>query len=152
MVLDKKHGANLKLIHEGHSGLGKCKLRAKDTVYWPGLNDQLENLILICELCLKYSYAKHKPKPTTSLGQEILVYPWFKLTTDTFHFEGASYLSIVDYSGRFLLVCKFTSMTGTHFTNQCKLVFSEYGWPDTLISDNESILYITSIYNCHASI
>ena len=27
-------------------------------------------------------------------------------------------------------------MTGVHVANQCKLVFSEYGWPDTLISDN----------------
>ena len=29
-----------------------------------------------------------------------------------------------------------TSMTGTHVTNQCKLVLCEYGWSDTLISDN----------------
>ena len=27
-------------------------------------------------------------------------------------------------------------MAGVHVANQCKLVFSEYGWPDTLISDN----------------
>ena len=27
-------------------------------------------------------------------------------------------------------------MTGQHIANQCKLLFSEYGWPDTLISDN----------------
>ena len=27
-------------------------------------------------------------------------------------------------------------MTGVHVVNQCKLVFSKYGWPDTLISDN----------------
>ena len=25
------------LIHEGHLGLAKCKLRMKDTVYWPKL-------------------------------------------------------------------------------------------------------------------
>ena len=27
-------------------------------------------------------------------------------------------------------------MTGQHVANQCKLIFSEYGWPQTLISDN----------------
>ena len=27
-------------------------------------------------------------------------------------------------------------MTGIHAANQCKSVFSEYGWPDTIISDN----------------
>ena len=43
----KNHQATLQLMHEGHLGLGKCKLRARDTVYRPGLNDQLEKLILI---------------------------------------------------------------------------------------------------------
>ena len=136
MVPHKKHEGTLKLIHEGHLGIGKCKLRAKYTVYWQGLNDQLKKLILNCELCLKYSHAKCKPKPTTSLGQEIAVHPWSKLATDIFHFEGASYLLIVDYTSRFLIVCKLTSMTGIHVANQCKLVFSEYGWPDILISNN----------------
>ena len=88
----KKYEATLKLNHEGHFGLGKCKLRAKDTVYWPGLNDQLQKLILNCELSVKYSHAKCKPKPTTSLGQEILVHPWSKFATDIFHSEGAAYL------------------------------------------------------------
>ena len=27
-------------------------------------------------------------------------------------------------------------MTGLHVANQCKLIFSEYGWSETLISDN----------------
>ena len=27
-------------------------------------------------------------------------------------------------------------MTGQHVASQCKLIFSEYAWPDTLVSDN----------------
>ena len=50
----QKCEAVLKLIHEGHLGLNKCKLHAKETVYWPGLHDQLGKMILNCELCLKY--------------------------------------------------------------------------------------------------
>ena len=53
-----------------------------------------------------------------------------------FHFEGASYLLVVDYTSRFMVVCKLSSMTGQHVANHCKQVFSEYGWPETLISDN----------------
>ena len=55
VVPHKKCQATLQLIHKGHLGLGKCKLRAKDAVYWPSLNDHLEKLVLNCELCLKYS-------------------------------------------------------------------------------------------------
>ena len=68
-------------------GLNKFKLIAKETVYWPGLNDQLEDLVLNCELCLKYSTAKCKLEPSLSLCQEVPLYPWTKLATDVFHFE-----------------------------------------------------------------
>ena len=126
----------LKLIYEGHFGLNKCKVRAKDTVYWPGLNDQLERLILNCELCLKYSHCKYNQEPSMPLDQETPLHPWSKLATDIFHFEEALYLLVIDYTSRFPVVCKLSSMTGQHVANQCKLIFSEYGWQETLISDN----------------
>ena len=136
IIPNKKHEVLLKLIHEGHLGLNKCKLCAKDIVYWPGLNEQLERLILNSKLCLKYSQFKCKQQPSMSLGHEIPLHPWTKLVTDIFHFEGASYLLIVDYASRFPVVCKLSSMTGQHIASQCKLIFSEYGWPDTLVFDN----------------
>ena len=71
-----------------------------------------------------------------SLGQEIPLHPWTQLATDLFHFEGASYLLILDYTSRFPVVCKLSSMTGQHVANHMKHVFSECGWPETLISDN----------------
>ena len=136
MVPYKKCQTTLQLINEGHLGLGRYKLRVKDTVYWPGLTDQLQKLILNCKLCLKCLQSKCKPKPSTSPGQEIPVHHWSKLATAIFHFEGPSYLLLLDYTSRFLIVCKLTSMTGIHVASQCKLVFSKYVWPDTLISDN----------------
>ena len=132
VIPSKKCQSILHLIHEGHLGLAKCKLG----VYWPGLNEDLEKLILNCELCLKYSHSKHKQKPSTSLGQGIPVHSWTKLATDNFHFEGSSYLLLADYASRFLVVHKLSSMTGVHFANQCKQISSEYRWPETLISDN----------------
>ena len=121
---------------KGHLGLNKWKLRANETVYWPGLNDQFERLILNCEPCLKYSQSKCKQEPSMSLGQIVPLHPWSKLAKDLFRFEGTSYLLIVDYTSRFPVVWKLSSMTGQHVANQCKLIFSEYGWPETLISDN----------------
>ena len=65
-----------------------------------------------------------------------LGHPWSKLATDLFHFEGSSYLLIANYTSRFPVVHKLSSMAGQHVANHCKEVFSEYGWPETLISDN----------------
>ena len=136
VIPNKQHQDILKQSHEGHLGLNKCKLRAKETVYWPGMNNELENLVLNCELCLKYSTAKHKLEPNLALGQEIPLYPWTKLATDIFHFEGASYLLIVDYTSHYPVVHKLTSMTGQHVASQFRLICSEYGWPETIVSDN----------------
>ena len=71
-----------------------------------------------------------------SLGQEVLLHSWSKLVTDLFHLEGVSYLLIEDYTSRFPVVCKLSPVTGQHVANLCKLIFSEYGWAEILISDN----------------
>ena len=126
----------LKQIHEGHLGFNKCQMRAKETVYWPGLNDQLENLILNCQLCLKYSKSKKKSTPPTALGHELPAVPWSKVATDIFHYESQPYLLVVDYTSRFPIVRRLKSMSTQNIAEQFKSIFSEYGWPDTLVSDN----------------
>ena len=108
-------------------GLTKCKLHAKQSVYWPGLNDQLKQLVLNCQLCLKYSRSKKKQDTNLSLGQEIPLFPWTKLATDLFHFEGDSYLLLVDYTRHFPIVCKLKSMTAQHIADHIKQIFAEYG-------------------------
>ena len=57
VIPNNEHKQILILIHEGHLGPGKCKLWCIDMVYWLGINEQLEKLVLNCELCLKYSKA-----------------------------------------------------------------------------------------------
>ena len=69
VIPDKNCEAILKFIHEGHLGLNKCKLLAKETVYWPGLDDQIEKLVLNYELYLKYSHTK---------ASKNLAYPWVR--------------------------------------------------------------------------
>ena len=71
-----------------------------------------------------------------SLGQEILIYPWMKVVTDIFHFEIDSYLLTVDCMSRFTVVHKLTSITAQQVVSQMKLIFSEYSWPETIVSDN----------------
>ena len=132
----RKCEAILKQIHDSHLGLTKCKLHAKQAVYWPGLNDQLKQLVLNCQLCLKHSRSKWKTDEYSALGQKVPIVPWTKLATDLFHFEGQAYLLIVDYTSQFPIVRKLTSMTAHHIANHCKQIFAEYGWLDTLISDN----------------
>ena len=72
----------------------------------------------------------------STLGQEVTITSWTKLAMDLFHFEGQSYLLLVDYTSQFPIVQRLTSMTAHHIADHFKQIFSEYGWPETLISDN----------------
>ena len=74
--------------------------------------------------------------PHTALGHEIPSVPWSKVITDIFHFESKLYLLVVDYTSRFPIVREIKSMSAQHRAEHFRLIFSEYGWPDTLVSDN----------------
>ena len=145
IIPDKKREEILKLIHKGHLGLNKCKMRAKETVYWPGINEQLEHLILNCQLCLKYSRSKDKNMPHTALGHKVPLVPWSKVATDIFHYESHSYLLVVDYTSRFPIVRDLKSMSAQHIVEHIRLIFSEYGWPDTPVSDN-GLCYVAETF------
>ena len=43
---------------------------------------------------------------------------------------------MVDYTSRFPIVRKLKSVPAQHIAEHFKSIFSEYGWPDTLVSDN----------------
>ena len=145
IIPDRKREEILKLIHEGHLGLNKCKMRAKETVYWLGINKQLEQLILNCQLCLKYSRSKDKNMSHTALGHEVPPVPWSKVATDIFHYESCSYLLMVDYTSRFPIVREVKSMSAQHIVEHFRLIFSEYGWPDMLGSDN-GLCYVAETF------
>ena len=89
-----------------------------------------------CQLCLKYSKSKNKGTPHTALGHEVPAAPWSKVATDIFHYESQPYLLIVDYTSRFPIVRKLKSMSAQNVAENFKSIFSEYGWPDTVVSDN----------------
>ena len=115
VIPSKKQEAILNQIHNSHQELNKCKLQAKQTVDWPGLNAQLEKLVLNCQLCLEYSNSKKKQGTNLSLGHEIPLFLWTKLATNLFHFEGESYLLLVDYTSHFPIVHKLRLMIGSTF-------------------------------------
>lgn len=35
-------------IHESHLGIVKCKERARDILYWPGMSTQVEDVVSQC--------------------------------------------------------------------------------------------------------
>ena len=45
----------LEKLHKGHFGVDCTKLRARDSVYWPQINRDIETLVKSCEKCHEFS-------------------------------------------------------------------------------------------------
>ena len=43
----------LKKVHETHLGIEKCKARARASMYWPGMTNDIEEMIAKCPTCAK---------------------------------------------------------------------------------------------------
>ena len=42
------------LLHTGRVEIERCKHHARESIYWPGLNGELKDLVLNCSTFLKY--------------------------------------------------------------------------------------------------
>ena len=126
----------LEQIHDGHLGLQKCLQRARCSVYWPKLYDQLKELVTNCKICLKFAVANRQDHIGPSLGQEVPTTPWTKLASDIFTWQNNNYLILVDYMSRFPIVRKLTSMTAECVTTHLTSIFNEYGPPEMIVTDN----------------
>ena len=95
----------LRRIHEGHMGIEKCKRRARQSIYWPHINNQIEQLVGHCEECRKLLPSKpvepllHYPLPER---------PWQQVGYDLFHFAINTYVVIVDYYSLWPEIYKLT--------------------------------------------
>ena len=80
-ILMSLRSETMRAIHNSHLGLVNCKRRAKELVYWPGMNKQREDVVSKCSVCLTY---KNKPAKEPMIMQPVPELPWSKVGTDLF--------------------------------------------------------------------
>ena len=44
----------LDCIHTAHLGIEKCKARARGSVFWPGMNNAIDEIVSQCSTCLQF--------------------------------------------------------------------------------------------------
>ena len=81
-------------LHRSHTGIQGCLKRAREVVYWPNINKELEDFISKCETCNTFQ-AAHPKEPL--ICHDITQRPWVKITCDIFAFNHRDYLCTVDY-------------------------------------------------------
>lgn len=123
----------LKRIHIGHLGAAKTKLRAREIMYWPNMNSQIQDMVSHCQACL--THRKENSKQPL-IPHEIPNRAWSKVGTDVFHCAGKSYLLVIDYFSKFVEVEKLINLTSEHIIGKLKGIFCRQGVPDVVMSDN----------------
>ena len=73
----------LQHLHQGHQGIVKCKLRARNSVWWPGISTQIDKVIRKCQTCSQNLPTRSEPLIPTQLPQR----PWEKVGSDLFELK-----------------------------------------------------------------
>ena len=120
------------LLHNGHFGIVKIKNRAREIMFWPGMNNDIENIVRTCDVCQQYHKRQRRE---TYIPHEIPDIPWTKVGTDLFEIFTKSYLIVVDYNSNFFDISEIPDKCSSTVVLHTKRIFSRYGIPKEVISD-----------------
>lgn len=119
-------------IHEGHMGVVKCRARAKESCWWPGVSADISEMVRRCPVCVKERKERREPL----IPLEFPTRPWQRLGVDLFMKNGKWHLLVVDYYSRYPEVVEVSSLTANTIIRAMKAMFSRHGVPEEVVSDN----------------
>ncbi|UYV83953.1 K02A2.6-like [Cordylochernes scorpioides] len=122
----------LEKLHQGHFGINKCRSRAKESVWWLGISQEIERMVSSCTKCLKERKPKHEPL----MPSEFPIRPWQKVGMDLFYLNGRWYLIVCDYYSRYPEISLLQNLTAQEVIGRLKSIFARHGTPETVRSDN----------------
>lgn len=123
----------LLLIHESHLGIEKCKSRAREVMYWPGINHDIETLVSKCSVCEKFRKSQCK-EPL--IPHEIPGRPFQKIGIDIMFFRNCDYLVLIDYYSKWIESVSIQNKTAIEIIAKLEDIFSRFGIPETIVCDN----------------
>ena len=75
---------SLNEIHDMHHGIEKMQHRARDTMYWPGIDSDIDEYVKCCKFC---THHKTKQHIQPLLPRDVPEDPWQDLTTNFFQVQ-----------------------------------------------------------------
>ena len=122
----------LKEVHKEHQGENKCIQRAKKVVWWPGMTKQIRQVVKECRLCEQYRIPRVESLIPTPFPER----PWWRLATDIFVKDGLSYLLVIDYFSRYIVVERLHNTESRTVCQLMEKLFCQFGVPNSIVSDN----------------
>ena len=121
----------LKALHSAHQGTSSMTARAQSSVFWPGINKDINELRAKCAECDHIAPSHPYPPPTPPFTPE---YPFQLICADFFHHAGANYVVIVDRYSNWPIVER-SNEGAKGLIAHLRRVFVTYGISEELTSD-----------------
>ena len=135
--------------HEGHMGIISTKSSLRLQFFWPGMSKDIKKFINNCHECTYFS-SDNKSHPIINVSDSVNE-PWDTLAID---FVGPShrlkdhlFFSVIDYYSRFPFVFVASSLSSECAIKVLETLFSMFGFPRKIISDNASAFTSLSFEN-----
>ena len=120
-------------LHEAHQGIVHTKQRARLTVYWPSIDNDIDNVITACQLCQDHLPSNPK-EPIVSKRKPLR--PFQEVAADFCTYGGKQFLIIVDcYTDWPDVIPMGTNTTTHHLITALRSTFCRTAIPDILWSD-----------------
>ena len=119
-------------VHSSHIGVEGCLRRARECIFWPGMNSELKEYMSKCEICNKYKSSQQKE---SLMSHELSDRPWEKVGVDIFELKGQFFLISVDYFSNFWEIDRLENTKTSSVIRKLRAHFARYGSPSILISD-----------------
>ena len=125
----------LELAHEGHQGITKTKALLRSKVWFPMMDNMVENIVSKCIPCQANSNRKSSEPLQTS---ELPKGAWLKLSIDFCGPipTGEYLLVVVDEFSRYPVVHVTRSTSADTIMPLLDQTFASFGYPETIKSDN----------------
>ena len=134
LIIPKKlRQSMLSKLHYTHLGIEKTKAKAKESVYWPNMINDIMNLIKNCKTCLTFQNSQQKE---SLISREMAERPFQIVAADFLNFHGKQYLLLVDTYSKFPEIKSMDSTSSKTVIRQFKSIFARHGKPDLLYTDN----------------
>ena len=123
----------LNQLHQGHQGIERTRRLARETVYWPNINKDIEQISKSCYACQE-NQPRQQKEPLQP--HDVPSTPWTKLGTDMFQFNKEEYLLVTDYHSKYPIVYRMKNTTSASIASTMSGIFSLFGPPAVVVSDN----------------
>ena len=124
----------LEELHSDHPGITRMKSVARSHVWWPGIESKIERVVNSCIACQFVGSSPPKSPLNPWLWPSR---PWSRIHIDfAGPLYGRMYLVVIDAHSKWPEVFSMSSTTTEHTIDALRQLFSRYGLPDQLVSDN----------------